>query len=206
MANVQSLQRFCTRILEETASLDVIVHNAGVGLYAPSYASDPQAVRSLMALNFHAPVEITRTLLPRMASGAAVVTVSSLAGKIPLPGLTLYSASKFALNAYADGLRMEVGALGIHVLNVCPCYVDTPFASNLLQGTAPPEIPGKRRFSVSAQECAEAIHAGLRRRERTIVLPRIGWLLVALERLFPAALHARMAQHQRGPSAGGGAT
>lgn len=206
LANIASLQRFCTRILTETASIDVIVHNAGVGLYAPSYASNPEAVRSLMALNFHAPVEITRRLLPRMASGAAVVTVSSLAGKIPLPGLTVYSASKFALHAFADGLRMEVSELGIHVLNVCPCYVNTPFVRNLIQGTAPPDMPGNRRFSVSPQQCAEAIHAGLRKRKRTIVLPRIGWLVVALGRLFPATLHARMAQHQPGPVSADGAT
>lgn len=205
LANGASLQSFCARILEETAGLDVLVHSAGVGLYAPSYASDPQAVRSLMALNFHAPVEITGRLLPRMAPGAAVVTVSSLAGKIPLPGLTVYSASKFALNAFADGLRMEISARGIHVLNVCPCYIDTPFVSNLLQGTAPPEMPGSRRFSVSVHECAEAIHLGLRKRKRTVVLPRIGWLVVGLERLFPATLDARMAQHQPGPASGGGA-
>ena len=72
-------------------------------------------VRSMFALNFLAPVELVRQLVPLIPRGGAVVNISSIAGKVPLPWLTLYSSSKFALNAFSDGLRMELTPAGIHV-------------------------------------------------------------------------------------------
>ena len=188
------LDRFCSQVIAEFNTIDVIVHNAGVGLYESSLTSVPANIQQMMALNFHAPVEITRRLLPLLPPGGSVVTVSSLAGKVVLPNLVLYAASKHALNAYTNGLRMEVSKRGIHVLNLCPCYVDTPFSRNLLQGKMPDNMPGKRRFTVSPEQCAESILKGILKRKRTIVIPRIGWMIVILERLFPALVHGRMAK------------
>jgi short-subunit dehydrogenase len=128
-----------------------------------------------------------------MPRGGAVVNISSIAGKVPLPWLTLYSASKYALNAYSDGLRMELCSAGIHVLCVCPGYVDTSFSANVLLGKIPEKVAGQRRFKITAEKCAEEVLEGLRRDKRTVVTPRIGWLLVAAARLIPGVIHARMA-------------
>lgn len=195
LADAGALGRLCDRILEETSSIDVLVHNAGVGLYAPSFATDPERARRLMALNFLAPVELTRRLLPVVPRGGSIVAVSSIAGKVSLPGMSVYCASKHALNAYADVVRMETRGRGIHVMSVCPGYVSTPFVNNMLQGAAPAALPGRGRFAITAEQCAEAILAGVLRRKRTVVVPKVGWLLVAAERLFAATLHGFMARH-----------
>lgn len=197
----EGLSRFCEQVLDETPAIDVLVHNAGVGIYAPSYATDSESARQLMALNFLAPVEITRRLLPLVPAGGSIVAVSSIAGKVSLPGMAVYCASKHALNAYANILRMETKGRGIHVLSVCPGYVTTPFVRNMLQGASPKALPGRGRFGISAEQCAEAIHRGILKRKRTVVVPRMGWLLVAAERLFPAATHRLVTW---GLSGGGG--
>ncbi len=111
-----SLASLCEKAIERFQTIDILVNNAGVGLYAPSFHSSPELVGDLMSLNFLAPVELTRRLLPAIPAGGAVINISSIAGKVPLPWLTLYSASKYALNAYSDGLRMELGQAGILVL------------------------------------------------------------------------------------------
>ncbi len=196
LTDADSLASLCDRICASCPRVDGIVHSAGVGLYAPSYDSHPDKARRLMDLNFLAPVEITRRLLPKVPDGGAVVTISSVAGKIPLPWLNLYSASKYALNAFSDGLRMELAERRIRVLNVCPCYVETPFQQNVLQGRVPANLAGNRKFKITAEECAEAVVNGLRNGKRTLVVPRIGWLLVVAARLFPATVHGRMAQYK----------
>lgn len=196
LTDADAVASLCERVMASRSCVDGIVHSAGVGLYAPSGGSQPDKVRRLMELNFMAPVEITRRLLPKIPDGGAVVTISSVAGKISLPWLNLYSASKYALNAFSDGLRMELAERRIRVLNVCPCYVETPFQQNVLQGRVPENLPGNRIFRITAEECAEAVVNGLRSGKRTIVAPRIGWLLVAAARLFPATVHGRMARHK----------
>lgn len=189
-----SIERLCGEVRERFSQIDILINNAGVGLYARSYDSSPENVRRLFELNVLAPVELTRRLSPAIPRGGAVVNVSSMAGKVVLPWLTLYSASKYALNAFSDGLRMELAKRGIAVLSVCPGYVDTPFHENLLQGTSPEQAPGQKRFLITADECAQAILDGLRRGKRTVVTPRIGWLLVGLARLWPHFLYGRMAR------------
>ena len=193
-----SLASLCEQAIERFQTIDILVNNAGVGLYAPSFQSSPEVVGDLMTLNFLAPVELTRRLLGAIPAGGAVINISSIAGKVALPWLPLYSASKYALNAYSDGLRMELGQAGIHVLCVCPGYVDTPFRENVLQGEIPEQVAGQKRFMITAEQCAEATLDGLRRRKRTIVTPRIGWVLVVLARLLPGVLFARMAKMNTG--------
>ena len=191
----ESLAQLCDRVLSGTEVLDILIHNAGVGLYGPSYSTDPEYARRLLALNLLAPVEITRRLLPIMPRGGTVVTVSSIAGMVPVPGLGVYSASKHALNAYADILRMETRSRGIRVMNVCPGPVETEFKKNLLGRSRQPPNLGQR-FSITAEDCARAIHRGLQKNKRTVVIPRINWTAVAAQRLFPGTLHrliARMA-------------
>ena len=187
-----SLERLAAEVRQRFATLDVLVNNAGVGLYAPSFQAEPEMVRSMFTLNLLAPVELTRRLVPLIPRGGAIVNISSIAGKVPLPWLTLYSSSKFALNAFSDGLRMELTPAGVHVLCVCPGYVDTAFRRNVLVGEIPEKVAGQKRFMITAAQCAEATLEGLRRGKRTVVTPKIGWLLTAVTRLLPGVVFGRM--------------
>jgi short-subunit dehydrogenase len=196
-----SLEKLASEALERFKTIDILVNCAGVGMYTPSFEADPDMLRQLFELNFFAPVDLTARLLPAMPRGGAVVNISSIGGKVPLPWLSLYSASKYALNGYSDGLRMELDGRGIQVLCVCPGFVETAFRDNVLVGKIPPAVNRQRRFMITAEQCAAEIVDGLKKRKRTIVTPRIGWALVALARLFPGVVYPRMAR-MRAPQPG----
>jgi len=192
------------RTLEQFGAIDILVNNAGMGLYAPASNVSMADARKLFELNLFAPLALTQLVVPHMRERkqGAIVNVSSIAGKITLPWFTLYSVSKFALCSLTDGLRAELKPHGIHAMAICPGYVKTEFQAHAL-GTRPPKTIAKgRRFAITAEECAEAIARGVERDARTVVVPRIGWVLVGLSRLLPAFVESRLAAiNQSGASA-----
>jgi len=182
------------RTLERFGAIDILINNAGMGIYLPAWRTPAADAEKVFDLNFFAPLGLIQLVVPHMQQrrSGAIVNLSSIAGQVTLPWMTLYSASKFALGSLTDGLRMELKPYGIHVMLVCPGYVKTEFQSHAL-GTRPPDrILKGRRFAITAETCAEAIVRGLEGEARTVVTPRAGWLLVAAERLFPAVVEGRM--------------
>jgi short-subunit dehydrogenase len=149
----------------------------------------------LFELNFFAPLALTQLVAPHMRarSSGVIVNVSSVAGRVTLPWLTLYSASKYALCSLTDGLRMELKKDGIHTITVCPGYVKTNFQDHALGGEAPPKIARSKQFAITPEQCAEAIARGVERGARTVMAPRSGWLFVLAERLFPSLVDAQLA-------------
>jgi short-subunit dehydrogenase len=150
----------------------------------------------MFELNFFAALEMIQLVVPQMRRrrSGAIVNVSSVAGKVPLPWLTLYSASKYALCALGDGLRMELEPDGIRVTTVCPGFVKTGFGEHALDGRPPGHIVRSRKFAITPEECARVVIRGVKRGARTVMAPPAGWLLVGLERLVPAVVEARMAR------------
>ncbi len=192
----ETRRRVVERTIERFGSIDILVNNAGVGSYVPSWCAPMEDARRLMELNFFAPLEMVQLVVPHMRARryGAVVNVSSIGGKMTLPWATLYSASKYALGSLTEGLRMELRRDGISTMLVCPAFVKTGFQQHVLGGAAPADVIRGRRFAISAEDCAVAIRRGLERDARTVLPPRAGWLLVALARLFPAAMESRLAQ------------
>ncbi len=187
--------RAVERTLERFGRIDILINNAAAGLYLPAWDTPPEAARRLFELNFFAPLEMARLAAPHMRAqgGGAIVNVASVAAKATLPWLTLYSASKAALCALTDGLRVELAPHGIHAMAVCPGYVRTGFQEHALAGKPPESVRKSRRFTITAEVCARAIARGIEREARTVMAPRSAWLLVAAARLFPRRLEARFA-------------
>jgi short-subunit dehydrogenase len=130
----------------------------------------------------------------RVRKSGMVVNVGSIGGKMVLPWMTIYSASKYAVGALTEGMRMELMRDGIRTLLVCPGYVQTGFQKNVRAGQAPLKVQEGRRFAITPQRCATDIRRGVERGARTIVTPKAGWLLVLAMRLFPSIVESRMAQ------------
>jgi short-subunit dehydrogenase len=188
-------RRAVDAVLEGFGAIDILINNAGCGLYSPSWKAPMPEVRSMFELNLMAPLALAQLVVPHMQQRrrGMIVNVGSIAGKVALPWFTLYSASKFALGSWTAGLRMELKSHGIHAMLVCPGYVKTKFQENVLLGRPPERVlKGRDLFAITPEECAQAIARGVERDARTVMTPRSGWFFVAAARLFPAFVDARM--------------
>ncbi|MEO8597886.1 MAG: SDR family NAD(P)-dependent oxidoreductase [Candidatus Solibacter sp.] len=183
------------RTLERFGAIDILINNAGIGTYRPSWEMPMEEARELMELNFFVPLALSQLVAPHMrARGTGMlVNVGSIGGKVVLPWMTLYSVTKSALGTLTEGQRIELKGSGIRTMLVCPGYVKTGFQEHVRFGQTPEKVRNARRFAITPEVCAEAIRRGVERDARTVVTPPAGWLLVLAMRLFPSVVEARMA-------------
>lgn len=114
--------------LSEIGELEALVNNAGIAIAAPVEVLPPDELRHQLEVNVVGQVAVTQALLPalRAARQGRIVFVSSIAGYSALPFLSAYAASKHAIEAIADSLRVEVAPWGIGVTVVEPGTIRTP--------------------------------------------------------------------------------
>lgn len=186
-------------LASRAGAVDVLVNNAGMGLYAPSWKTDPAELRRMFELNLFAAQDLVRLLVPGMVERGRglVVNVGSIAGKVTLPWFTLYSASKYALGSFTDGLRMELAGTGVKAMIVCPGYVKTGFQDHVLGGRPPARIRQAKEFAQTADECAADIVRGIEGDKRTVVTPGVGWAFIAAARVLPRLIHGALARQNR---------
>jgi short-subunit dehydrogenase len=112
-------------------AIDVVINCAGYGLFGAVEETSDEDTRNLMETNFFGVVWITRAALPvmRQQGKGHIIQVSSLLGVNPLPLMGMYSASKFAVEAFSETLAMEVKDFGIKVTIVEPNGYATEFTS-----------------------------------------------------------------------------
>ncbi|NIH80008.1 SDR family NAD(P)-dependent oxidoreductase [Amycolatopsis viridis] len=116
-------------IARRAERIDVLVNNAGLGWAGPVTEMSGPDVRRLLEVNLAAPLELTRALLPRLLARprAAVVFVTSIAGRAGVAGECVYSATKAGVDMFAESLRLELAGTGVRVGVVVPGVVDTAF-------------------------------------------------------------------------------
>jgi short-subunit dehydrogenase len=188
-------RRVVDRTLERYGAIDILINNAAVGLYDPAWRAPEDATRRMWEVNYFALLGMIRLVAPHMRTrrSGTIVNVGSIAGKLTLPWLTLYSSTKSAVGSLTEGLRMELRRDNVHAMLVCPGYVKTNFQQNVLGGAPPSDIQRSRKMAITPAECAIDIRRGVERQARTVLSPASGWLLVALCRLFPGEAQRRMA-------------
>ncbi|MCW3020444.1 MAG: short-chain alcohol dehydrogenase [Solirubrobacterales bacterium] len=114
--------------LQETLPerVDALVNNAGIVVPGPVEGLTTEDLRRQLEVNVVGQVAVTQALLPRLrASRGRVVFISSIGGRVSAPMMGAYSASKFALEALADALRVELRRWGVRVVLIEPGAIDT---------------------------------------------------------------------------------
>jgi short-subunit dehydrogenase len=164
--------------------LDLLVNNAGAAWRGEFGDLGYANVHKTMTLNFDAVVRLTEALLPmlRASSPSSIVNIGSTAGRVARGGSAAYSASKFALGGWSDGLYLEERPRGVHVGLVLPGFIRT-------EGFPATELPS---LIVSTPEkVAEAIvDCGLRgKAERYVPRP---YALAAVLRIVGPGLTRRV--------------
>jgi len=116
--------------LDADGGPDILVHNAGFGVFGAIEHVDARLVAGQFDVNVFGPLGLTRRLLPQLrARQGRVIWIGSLAGRISLPFQAHYSATKFAIAAVSDALRMELKPHGVRVTCIEPGDFATGFTS-----------------------------------------------------------------------------
>jgi short-subunit dehydrogenase len=122
-------QNVVQHALDRYGRLDVVVANAGIG-YAGDFADmPPERITDLVAVNVSAPMLLARAALPSMLASrrGSLVFISSIAGALLVPQESVYSATKAAVDGFAEPLRDELRGTGVTVTTVVPAVVKTKF-------------------------------------------------------------------------------
>ncbi|NKC05054.1 oxidoreductase [Ochrobactrum haematophilum] len=125
-------------ILAQTGGVDVLVNNAGFGLYGPVEEIPLDEARYQFEVNMFGAARLTQLLLPAMREWKAgtVVNITSMGGKIYTVLGAWYHATKHALEGWSDSLRLEVEPFGIRVVIIEPGLIETGFGDAGQQGIA----------------------------------------------------------------------
>lgn len=178
-----SVEGMVRRAVGEFGSLDVLVNNAGLGLSGKISEVRPEDVRHVFEVNAIGPLNCIQASLPHMGQGGHIVNVSSVVGKRAIPKVGAYCASKAAMNALSDALRVEVAARGITVTSVYPGTTRTSFRENSRRTGS--EKRGWRPSGVTPDKVARRIADAAEKGPRDVYVTVPDRLFVAGVTLFP---------------------
>jgi NAD(P)-dependent dehydrogenase (short-subunit alcohol dehydrogenase family) len=182
------VRRLVDTTMANLGRVDILVNNAGVGMRAPVATMPIRDVQAVMEVNFHGPLRCIQAVLPHMRRQGAgqLVNVGSVLSMVVTAHNSAYCASKFALLALTDSLRIELHGTGIEVISVLPAYTDTPFFDHMYRYGGPTRIsPFKGQQPATV---ARAILRGCARHKRQVVLTVSARIAIWLRRLAPRLL------------------
>ncbi len=182
------------KTLEQFGRLDVLVNNAGSSDRGAAIETTAEKFAALMDLNFTALVRCTRAAMPELLKAQGhLVNIGSLAGKTAARYMGAYSATKYAVSAYSQQLRLELGPQGLHVLLVSPgpiarsqprIYSEERVAS--LPASARKPGGGAKVKLIQPDWLAQRILRACERRQLELVVPGKARLVFAISQLSPS--------------------
>lgn len=178
-----------SRIRSRGGVLDLLVNNAGIGGIGPFQDASPTRLRRIMEVNFFAPAELTRRLLPHLRSSqdAIICNVASVLGHRAVPDKSEYCASKFAMHGWSDSLRAELANTSVAVTLVSPSTTKSEFFDALVESDN--SAKSKSIGSWMPQRVADATFRAIQRRRAEVVLSLGGKLLVYADRICPPLMN-----------------
>ena len=191
----KSVRKMIDAVRSQLGPIDVLVNNAGVIQVGPSEVMNITDYEEAMRTHFWGPVYAVAEVLPEMRERGEgrIVNISSIGGKVAVPHLLPYCASKFALVGFSEGLHAEVLKDGILVTTVCPGLMRTGSPRNAM-------FKGRHRaeyawfsimdslpiFSINAGRAARQIVSACRHGRAELLVSMQAKLAARLAALFPA--------------------
>jgi short-subunit dehydrogenase len=209
----QAVNEMVAAVNNRFASVDVLVNNAGIIQVGPLEVMTREDFERAMQSHFWGPLNTILAVLPSMRKkkSGRIVNISSVGGKVSVPHLIPYSASKFALVGLSKGLRAELMKDGISVTTVCPGLMRTGSPRNA-------EFKGQHRYeyawfsisdalpllTVSAENAARQIVRACKRGDAELVISVPAKVAVLFDSLFPEMMSRMLGLANRLlPGAGG---
>ncbi|MEM6457381.1 MAG: SDR family NAD(P)-dependent oxidoreductase [Acidobacteriota bacterium] len=191
LADADEAYRYGRSVVERAGRVDVLINNAGVGLFGAVDAIDPEDWHRLWSINVHAPFHLLRAIAPGMRSRRSgwVVNIASLAGRHAFANGGAYCASKAALLAWSESAMLDLRADGVRVVSVLPGSVATHFSAPDRAGAS---VSDADAWKLRSEDVSDAVRDLLRHAPRA--LPSV----LELRPTLTAAMYK--AQQERGES------
>src|SRR5881296_984242 len=182
------------RVIDRFGKIDVLINNAGIIEVGPLEHLMREDFERAMRLHFWAPFELISQIVPEMRiwGGGRIVNISSIGGKLAVPHMASYSASKFALTGFSDALRAELARDNIYVTTVAPGMMRTGSHVNAkFKGKHDSEFAwfaasaGAPLISMNADRAARKILAACRRGQPSLTLTFAARKIILGNALFP---------------------
>ena len=174
--------------------LDILINNAGVTDIRYFEAANLPIIKRVMDINYFGSVNLTAAALDDLKeTKGQIISVSSIAGFAPLIGRTAYAASKHAVEGFFKTLRTELLQDGIHVLMVCPGFIETNLRNEFINDKSQHTTGG----SATPDAVAQLVMDAACKEKRRLVTSRTGKLSWLLNRLFPAFYEKKMIEKMK---------
>jgi NAD(P)-dependent dehydrogenase (short-subunit alcohol dehydrogenase family) len=183
------------KTIEHFGGIDILINNAGIIEIGPLAHMSREDFERSMGVHFWAPFDLIMRVIPEMRrrGGGRIVNVSSIGGRIAVPHMAPYTASKFALTGFSDAIRSELARDNIYVTTATPGIMRT---GSQIHARFKGDHAGEYRWfdlsnrlpfaSISAERAARKIVAACRWGRPALILPWSARLIVAANSHFPS--------------------
>jgi short-subunit dehydrogenase len=129
LSDPKDTESFCKKISQLEEPVSVLVNNAGYSIRGALEDVSLEDARRIFEVNFFSLIQVTQACLPGMRKQrkGTIVNLSSIVGKIAFPMSGIYAATKYAVEALSDALRLELRPFGIRVISIRPGVIATEF-------------------------------------------------------------------------------
>jgi short-subunit dehydrogenase len=198
--NREEIDRVIGLTVHHFHRIDIWVNNAGRGHLGALANVDMAMVRDTFETNLFGAIGAMQAIIPLMKQqrSGTLINISSVAGHIPLPFHSVYSGTKFAMNAIGKATRIELSRHGINVLTVCPGYARTDFATNAIRAGEQKQLRPASIRGISPERVARAVLNGYLQGKREVVVPWFMHPMIKLYQFFPGLMERGMVRMLRG--------
>jgi NAD(P)-dependent dehydrogenase (short-subunit alcohol dehydrogenase family) len=129
VTNTAAIRTVIKRSFAQLGRIDVIISNAGYGLFGAAEELSDAQVEHIVATNLRGPIQLIRAVLPhlRAQGGGRVIQISSYGGQVAFPGISMYHATKWGIEGFVESVAQEVASFGIGMTLVEPGGARTEF-------------------------------------------------------------------------------
>jgi short-subunit dehydrogenase len=183
----EAVTAMAARITADLGTPDVLFNNAGAGRWLFTEETSMQEAAQMMAAPYLSAFYVTRAFLPAMLkrNSGLIINMSSIAGFMSWPGATAYTAARFAMRGFNEGLRADLHRAKVRTMLTAFAEVKSEFWQN--NPGSQERLPGAQKMipSLTSEQAARAILNGIRWNLPVVFAPFMLWVVLTLNYLFP---------------------
>lgn len=189
LSNLKHIDELTDNAIAAFGKIDIAFLNAGISQRSKILETDDKVDEKIMAVNFFAPVKISKRLLPEMINqgGGTIAVTTSISGKFGFPLRSAYASSKFALYGFFETLQAEYWDQNIRVVMVCPGRVRTNISYNALEadGKKHGQMDEGQDSGISSEKAAKKIVRAIEKQKPEVLVGGKELLMVHIKRFCP---------------------